>query len=528
MYKLNNEEWVSKGEETNYTIKVETGTYKVTTKAVDQAGNERIATNKEEEITIRNLDEYENEIEIKITPEDPEYAKQKTVEVIWPSELENKAGITKQISTNGGISYTPYTKSITIEENCTIYAQMVYSEQTITAVLTVETIDNQGPEIQATFNKEEMKLTTKVKDEKAGLKSIKIEKITSQTSSSEKQYTQVGETHQYSQEKQEQTIEETIKAAYQQYLRGYKITAIDEFENESIKEVTDLNLQNNQAIIYTAQELKEFQESVNAGNNYEGVTIQLGADIDLSELKDSTGAQESWIPIGNGSSTKTRFTGTFNGNGHTISNMKITKVPADANSSPYIGLFGYVGEKGTITNLILKDYTISASNSDACIGSMVGNNKGTISNISATGNINCNEAGKIGGLAGISANGVIKKVYTGGAIVSKKCYYVGGVSGVSGEIMDCYSTMQLKSTLNQGCVAGISCNGGSIERSYSLVALTGSDVLAPLGGVWSGSNPTVENSYWSKQVITNSTSTRRDKCNSRTINKERDIYRMGF
>ncbi len=64
MYQIDGKEWVSVGVQTNYTVKVETGEHTVTTKAVDQAGNEKIATNKEQKVIVKDLEEYKDEIEI--------------------------------------------------------------------------------------------------------------------------------------------------------------------------------------------------------------------------------------------------------------------------------------------------------------------------------------------------------------------------------------------------------------------------------------------------------------------------------
>ena len=70
--------------------------------------------------------------------------------------------------------------------------------------------------------------------------------------------------------------------------------------------------------INTLSDLQNFRDRVNGLNgytasNFSGQTITLAADIDLSTV-------DNWTPIGN---LDYRFNGTFNGNNHTISNMKI-------------------------------------------------------------------------------------------------------------------------------------------------------------------------------------------------------------
>ena len=96
-------------------------------------------------------------------------------------------------------------------------------------------------------------------------------------------------------------------------------------------------------IINTYEELKTFRDSVNNGtNSYQ--TVKLGADIDMNG--------DDWTPIGfnNGNGTIKTFSGTFDGQGHLISNMKINITAGTGNL--YFGLFGYGGSL-YINNLIL-------------------------------------------------------------------------------------------------------------------------------------------------------------------------------
>lgn len=72
-------------------------------------------------------------------------------------------------------------------------------------------------------------------------------------------------------------------------------------------------------VILDATQLAKFRDSVNGGNNYAGKTVVLDANVDL--------ANAEWTPI-NG------FTGTFDGQNHTITNLKITS------GNDKVGLFG--------------------------------------------------------------------------------------------------------------------------------------------------------------------------------------------
>lgn len=96
-------------------------------------------------------------------------------------------------------------------------------------------------------------------------------------------------------------------------------------------------------IINTYEELKTFRDNVNNETNT-AKTVKLGADIDMNG--------DDWTPIGfnNGNGTIKTFSGTFDGQGHVISNMKINITAGIDNL--YFGLFGY-GESLYINNLIL-------------------------------------------------------------------------------------------------------------------------------------------------------------------------------
>lgn len=93
-------------------------------------------------------------------------------------------------------------------------------------------------------------------------------------------------------------------------------------------------------IIYTYDELKTFRDNVNNKTN-KYTTVKLGADIDMNG--------DDWTPIGfRNSETYVFFTGTFDGQGHVISNMKINIADTD---NLWLGLFGYTA--CNINNLIL-------------------------------------------------------------------------------------------------------------------------------------------------------------------------------
>ena len=97
----------------------------------------------------------------------------------------------------------------------------------------------------------------------------------------------------------------------------------------------------NEFLIYDAASLAAFSEKVsvnNTPNGFESKTVKLMADIDLQSY--------NWTAIGTEGKS---FNGTFDGNGHTISNMKIEGNVATGGDDVYYGLFGYI--EGGVTNV---------------------------------------------------------------------------------------------------------------------------------------------------------------------------------
>ncbi len=121
--------------------------------------------------------------------------------------------------------------------------------------------------------------------------------------------------------------------------------------------------------IEKASQLALLAQEINAGTDYNGKYISLNCDLDLNDCE--------WTPIGNGVNP---FNGVFNGNNHTISNLKITKgtIFTTENSSGEIkqfttGLFGSCYD-ATIKNIIVDEASIFVQNitdSNAIMGGVL-------------------------------------------------------------------------------------------------------------------------------------------------------------
>ena len=113
--------------------------------------------------------------------------------------------------------------------------------------------------------------------------------------------------------------------------------------------------------ISNASDHVAFSRNVSIGTSYSGTTVFLDADIDFS------GFSEQFESIGK-SDNYYYFQGTFDGQGHTISNLAM-----NSSSSDYAGLFGY-SNGATIRNVVLDSScsVVSSYSGSSHVGGIVG------------------------------------------------------------------------------------------------------------------------------------------------------------
>ena len=126
----------------------------------------------------------------------------------------------------------------------------------------------------------------------------------------------------------------------------------------------------------------------------------------------------------------TQFTGSFNGDGHIISNLTIS-------GANFCGLFGYIGSGGVVSNLGLENASVTGT--DDYIGGLCGYNMaGSIISCYSTGSVegDC----YIGGLCGYNEDGSVTACYLTGSVEGGSS--VGGLCGYNknGSIVDCYAS----------------------------------------------------------------------------------------
>ncbi len=261
------------------------------------------------------------------------------------------------------------------------------------------------------------------------------------------------------------------------------------------------------------QDLQEMQMDLDS--NY-----ILVADIDASSTK-TWNSGHGFLPIGNYSS---KFTGSLDGNGHTIKSLFINN-----SDHEHAGLFGFIDDSGSVKDLILDNFEIfggfmvgslaGASNGSvssvefSCkisgthlVGGLLGLNYGSINNSHGTGNIKGDDIDPTGGSVGMNMGRISNSSFTGKVVggraggltgmnnglisysdaiveVVGKGYSAGGLVGGNniGSIFRSSSSGNVTSINdNIGGLAGV--NKGQIEESFSETEVKGKDTIGGLVG----------------------------------------------
>ena len=243
-----------------------------------------------------------------------------------------------------------------------------------------------------------------------------------------------------------------------------------------------------------------------------GGSFILGSDIDMTQTTDAS-AGKVLKPIGNSKtksgSARAPFTGAFDGNGKTISNLKI------AVSTGFSGMFGYI-LGGTVTGVTLTEASVSGtdgsvgtligvndggtvtdsgvinttvSGKGSCIGGLIGKNMGTVRNcfvdgensmVSLPETTSTNYGGFVGVNGYVSSPGLIESSFSTAKVnVVPEKPFAGRIGGFAGAMEDaagsaiknCYSLGDVKALKEAGGFIGRMA-GGSLENCFSTGNLT--------------------------------------------------------
>ena len=178
-----------------------------------------------------------------------------------------------------------------------------------------------------------------------------------------------------------------------------------------------------------------------------------------------------WTPIG--TSDEDSYSGTFNGQGHTISGLYFNNP-----HSSYVGLFGCIGANGKISNVGVLDSYFQFS---ALGGGVCGVNYGTVRDCKNTGFVR--GLATIGGVCGLNEKGgIIENSFNEGTVsgTGDNARQVGGVSGYNnGTIKSCYNTASVSGQESVGGVSGFN-SVGTTTNCFNEGTVSGQNIV---GGV---------------------------------------------
>ncbi len=214
--------------------------------------------------------------------------------------------------------------------------------------------------------------------------------------------------------------------------------------------------------ISTPQQLAWISQQAAGGNSFEGCTIQLADNIDLSG--------RAWYPIGNETNP---FKGTFDGGNYTISNMTCNSI--------YSGVIGYMNG-GTVQNLNVTGadvYAVTTDTQHSSAGCVVGDaTNSTVSNCTVANSTVQTDGLRsfYGGIVGRGTNTKITDCSVTG-LTTVGTWKTGGIVGylVGGEID---SVSVTNSTLRGGTGSEIGLIVGHAQHTVSVINAKASDCTA--------------------------------------------------
>lgn len=241
--------------------------------------------------------------------------------------------------------------------------------------------------------------------------------------------------------------------------------------------------------ISSGAELAWFAQQVNKGGNAK-ISAVLTNDIELAGFE--------WTPIGMNSWGK-KFAGSFDGQGHKISNLFINYIGTNT-QIPYKGLFGYVegsnSKHAVIQNLTVQGNMVLTSSknvSGAYSGGVIGRaDYADITNVHSEVNVTVKRVGgnwdNLGGLVGYANNSTtIKNCSNSGDVTGYR--YAGGIAGnLSGNssIINCTNSGNvtcagsgaagMAANVGNGCAITACSNSGTIKSTGANVGGIAGDV----------------------------------------------------
>ncbi|MBN2375244.1 MAG: hypothetical protein JXD22_02495 [Sedimentisphaerales bacterium] len=271
---------------------------------------------------------------------------------------------------------------------------------------------------------------------------------------------------------------------------------------------------------YQIANLDDWQELITTSDDWDCHFI-LTADLDLNGI---TYTQAPIAPDPNNLTAGFQgimFSGSIDGQGHTISNLTINAPDQD-----YVALIGFLDglnvNRGLIKDLILKNVSITGRDYTAALAAQHYNWAARIENCQVFATVSGSD--RVGLISGKADSGTIDSCYTVGTafgtirvgglvgqnsaaisksashtIVENSGSFAGGIIGHNfGTISNCYACGNVTGTARVGGLIGE--NQGTVSYSYAAGQVTAGSLVGGLVG--SGNSADVSDSFWNTETTT--------------------------
>ena len=222
-----------------------------------------------------------------------------------------------------------------------------------------------------------------------------------------------------------------------------------------------------------------------------GWTLAVHYKLTATKGIDLTG-KATWTVIGSTYIPWGSFSGSFDGNGHTITGLSCDPTSLEPNNPTRSGMFFGIAAGGAVKNLRLVNVNIKGS---AQTGGVAATNDGTVENCFVSGSITSTNAA--GGVVGDNeSGGTVQNCYSAGSVTGGSGTTGGVVGGNIGTVQNCYSTGSVTVTVVNGYSGStggvVGANSGTVQNCYSTGSVTG---VSNAGGVvgYNDTGKTVQN-----------------------------------
>jgi hypothetical protein len=246
-------------------------------------------------------------------------------------------------------------------------------------------------------------------------------------------------------------------------------------------------------LISSTTDLDQLATAVNGGNNFQGIVFKVTNDITYTYTTEGN----NFTAIGNSDHP---FCGTFNGDGYTISGIRVS-----SNITHYLGIFGYISNGAVVKGVTLADARLSLSSNNTHLGGIAGKADGnsTITNCHVKENVvlslatlasdqdgggivgevtgtvsHCTSAATLsfstnylwfyGGIAGYSKNATLTDNFVLGATLNNNDY-IGAITG--GNLNSNFARNYYAHCTKGTATTGFGCNGADITNNDGAVPL---------------------------------------------------------